>query len=106
MLPGYRHRASDYLDAALPVGLEVRRCVEPGKEARGEGRTPAEEADVAAGVGEADLGEADVGEADVAADPGPWDAWPWSLLGIVPAAAKAVWTGTPSLMVWLFQRRP
>ena len=96
MLPGYRHRASDYLDAALPVGLEVRRCVEPGKESRGDGETPTDEADVAA----------DRSEPDVGADPGPWDAWPWSLMGIVPAAAEAVWKGTPSLMVWLFQRRP
>ena len=86
MLPGYRHRASDYLDAALPVGLEVRRCVEPGKEGHGDGEPPTD-------------------EADVGADPGPWDAWPWSLMGIVPAAAKAVRAGTPSLMVWHFQRR-
>jgi ubiquinone/menaquinone biosynthesis C-methylase UbiE len=29
-LPHYNHRASDYLTAALPLGLAVRGCAEPG----------------------------------------------------------------------------
>jgi ubiquinone/menaquinone biosynthesis C-methylase UbiE len=28
-LPHYNHRASDYLAAALPLGLQVRSCIEP-----------------------------------------------------------------------------
>jgi SAM-dependent methyltransferase len=28
-IPNHRHRASDYLAAALPLGFEVRRCEEP-----------------------------------------------------------------------------
>ncbi|GAA3957775.1 class I SAM-dependent methyltransferase [Actinoplanes auranticolor] len=80
LLPAYRHRAADYLAAALPLGLRVRRCEEPGR-----------------GTGEA------AGPAPDTVDPGPWDDWPWSLLGIVPAASAAAWRDTPALMVWHFQ---
>jgi SAM-dependent methyltransferase len=80
LLPGYRHRASDYLAAALPLGLQVRRCDEP-RQPGGDHRAPMAD--------------------DVA--PGPWDGWPWSLLGIVPAAAAAAWRGTPAVVVWHFQ---
>ena len=79
-LPAYRHRAADYLAAALPLGLQVRRCEEPGR-----------------GTGEA------TGTMPDTIDPGPWDDWPWSLLGIVPAAAAAAWRDTPALMIWHFQ---
>lgn len=79
LLPAYRHRASDYLGAALPLGLQVRRCVEPRM--TGDPTAPMRE----------DL------------QPGPWDLWPWSLLDIVPAAAGAAWNGTPSLIIWHFQ---
>jgi SAM-dependent methyltransferase len=79
-LPAYRHRAADYLAAALPLGLQVRRCEEPGR-----------------GTGEA------TGTVPETIDPGPWDDWPWSLLGIVPAAAAAAWRDTPALLVWHFQ---
>ena len=75
LLPGYRHRASDYLAAALPLGLRVRRCVEPLRELP---IRPAEEL-------------------------GRWDDWPWSLLGIVPEAAAAAWNGLRTLVVWHFQ---
>jgi SAM-dependent methyltransferase len=77
MLPGYRHRASDYLAAALPLGLQVRRCDEPRRD------EPIQTVDNL--------------------DPGPWDDWPWSLLGIVPAAAAAAWADFPALIVWHFQ---
>jgi SAM-dependent methyltransferase len=30
LLPAHRHLASDYLAAALPLGLQVRSCAEPG----------------------------------------------------------------------------
>jgi hypothetical protein len=39
LLPAYRHLASDYLNAALPLGLQVRRCDEPPAACRW--RTPA-----------------------------------------------------------------
>lgn len=80
LLPACRHRASDYLSAALPLGLQVRLCVEP-RMSGGEHSAPMRE----------DL------------QPGPWDVWPWSLLGIIPAAAGAAWNGTPSLIIWHFQ---
>jgi SAM-dependent methyltransferase len=79
LLPAYRHRAGDYLAAALPLGLRVRRCEEPG---RGGDQAPGQAA--------ADL------------DPGPWDDWPWSLMGLVPAASAAAWDA-PAVIVWHFQ---
>ena len=79
MLPGYRHRAGDYLSAALPLGLQLRRCEEA---------TP-----------DGDAGPAEMAE-DI--DPGRWDDWPWSLLDIVPAASAAAWAGTPTV-IWHFQ---
>ena len=75
----YRHRASDYLTAALPLGLQVRRCEEPRQSAR-DGSGLAQEI-----------------------DPGPWDLWPWSLLDIAPAAVSAAWDGTPAVIIWHFQ---
>jgi SAM-dependent methyltransferase len=80
LLPAYRHRASDYLAAALPLGLQVRRCDEP-RQPGGDDRAQMPE--------------------DIA--PRPWDSWPWSLLGIVPAAAAAAWKGTPATIIWHFQ---
>jgi len=77
LLPTYRHRASDYLTAALPLGFQVRRCDEPR---RNEPIQPADDLTT-----------------------GPWDDWPWTLLGIVPAAAAAVWNSVPALIVWQFQ---
>jgi ubiquinone/menaquinone biosynthesis C-methylase UbiE len=81
LLPAYRHRASDYLNAALPLGLQLRRCDEPRPPSGGNDN---------AGMAE-----------DLAT--GPWDAWPWSLLGIIPAAAGAAWNGTPTAIIWNFQ---
>ena len=79
--PGYRHRAGDYLKAALPRGLQLRRCEET--QPRGEG------------------GDSD-GIAETV-DIGRWDDWPWSLLDIVPAAVRAAWSGTPVGVIWHFQ---
>ena len=80
LIPSYRHRASDYLDAALPLGLQVRRCEEP--------RRPAER-----------VNEAMVEDITT----GAWDDWPWSLLGIAPAAADSVWNGMPAVILWHFE---
>ena len=74
----YRHLVGDYLRAALPVGLQVRRCEEP--------RLPADLPRSAASVGV-----------------GPWARWPWSLAGLVPDAARAVNAGRPVAIVWHFQ---
>ena len=79
LLPAYRHRTADYLAAALPLGLRVRRCEEPGR-----------------------TGDEAPGRAAAQLDPGPWDDWPWSLVGLVPAAAAAAWDA-PAVIVWHFQ---
>jgi SAM-dependent methyltransferase len=83
-MPASRHRAGDYLAAALPAGLQVRRCVEP--------RDRPTEADRPAMAGEI--------------DPGPWEAWPWSLVALVPAAFRAAAAVSPVLVVWHFQLAP
>jgi SAM-dependent methyltransferase len=80
LLPAYRHLASDYLNAALPLGLQLRRCDEPL---------------LPVGDEPAPLTE------DLAI--GPWDAWPWSLLDIAPAATSAAYDGTPATIIWHFQ---
>ena len=80
LIPSYRHRASDYLAAALPRGLQVRRCEEPAKVVNAEREPMA---------------------ADVT--PGEWDDWPWSLLPLLPAAVGAAWSGTPPVVLWHFQ---
>jgi SAM-dependent methyltransferase len=80
LTPAYRHRASDYLNAALPMGLSVLRCEEPRHPVR-------------------DVGAAMPGEMTT----GAWDLWPWSLLDLAPAAAGAAWSGLPATIVWHFQ---
>jgi SAM-dependent methyltransferase len=80
LLSAHRHRAADYLAAALPLGLRVRRCEEPHRAA---GTVPGELA------------------ADIV--PGPWDGWPWSLLGLIPAASAAAWDDTPAVIFWDFE---
>ncbi|MEU4236338.1 class I SAM-dependent methyltransferase [Actinoplanes sp. NPDC026619] len=81
IIPSYRHRAADYLDAALPAGLAVRRCAEPRS-------TPAE---VTAGLAER-------------LTTGPWELWPWTLMELAPAAVAAASAGVPSVILWHFQR--
>lgn len=80
LLPAYRHRASDYLAAALPLGLRVRRCDEP-RQPSGDDQAPMADN----------------------LTPRSWDDWPWSLLPIVPAAAAAAWKDVPAVIVWHFQ---
>ena len=77
-LPTFRHRASDYLSAALPVRFTVRRCAEPKRPVAG---LPAKRY-----------------------EGGNWDGWPWSLLDIVPEAHQAAFDGTPALVIWHFQK--
>ncbi|MFG1994135.1 methyltransferase domain-containing protein [Actinoplanes sp. NPDC048988] len=82
LLPAFRHRTSDYLGAALPLGLQPRRCEEPRMSGDVDRAMPGEFAT------------------------GPWDLWPWSLQDIVPAATAAAWNGTPSQIIWHFQLTP
>jgi SAM-dependent methyltransferase len=79
-LSAHRHRAGDYLRAALPVGLQVRRCEEP--------RLPTMD---------------ELPPSPRATEIGPWDDWPWCLTDLVPEAARAAGAGTPSTIVWHFQ---
>lgn len=83
-LPAHRHLVGDYLRAALPVGLQVRRCAEPCL-------APAEPAAPAPG-------------APRAPQLGPWEVWPWSLAALVPEATRGADAGIPVEIIWHFQR--
>lgn len=82
LAPTYRHAAGDYLRAALPVGLRVRRCEEPRP------APPAEPPPPAAAI-----------------TVGGWDDWPWTLLPLIPVASRVAFD-TPSTIIWHFQRDP
>jgi SAM-dependent methyltransferase len=81
LMPAPRHRASDYLAAALPVGLQVRGCREPR---------------MSVGDPTASMPER--------IEPGSWDGWPWTLMELVPGALSAAIEGTPVEIIWHFQR--
>ncbi len=74
----YRHQLGDYLRPALCLGLQVRRCEEPGA-VRLDGPPP-----------------------EPATEIGDWRDWPFSLMGYLPSAARAA-GGRPSLVIWHFQ---
>lgn len=74
----YRHLVGDYVRAALAAELRVRRCEEP-RHPPGE---PRERGEVLQ----------------------PWDVWPWALYDLAPEAARAAVAGTPSMLLWHFQR--
>ena len=74
----YRHQLGDYLRTALNLGLQVRRCEEPGA-APPAGPPP----EPATGIGD-------------------WQDWPWSLMDYLPSAARAAGR-RPSLVIWHFQ---
>jgi SAM-dependent methyltransferase len=79
----YRHTPGNFLRAALPVGLQVRRCEEPGLSSHdSRSQAPPPPADITVGA--------------------PQD-WPWTLLRLVPAAAQAAWA-IPVVIVWDFER--
>jgi ubiquinone/menaquinone biosynthesis C-methylase UbiE len=82
-LASYRHLIGDYLRAALPVALQLRRCEEPRLPTRD--HTPPSDP-VASGT------------------VGPWELWPWCLTDLVPEAARAANTGVPAMVVWHFQQ--
>jgi SAM-dependent methyltransferase len=80
----YRHPLGDYLRAALSLGLQVRRCEEPG------GRPPGEQPDEP-------LPEPATGTGD-------WQDWPWSLMDYLPSVARASRGRRLVLVIWHFQR--
>lgn len=82
-LSAYRHLIGDYLRAALPVGLHVRRCEEPSVPAV-EPSGPADRTGAFGAVG-------------------PWELWPWCLAEMVPEATRAASAGAPALVIWHFQ---
>ncbi|WP_433292930.1 methyltransferase domain-containing protein [Actinoplanes sp. CA-030573] len=84
LIPSYRHRASDYLGAALPAGLELRRLEEPRNDTAADIRAP-----MAAAV-----------------EAGEWDMWPWTLMGQAPAARGGAFDGTPGAVLWHFRKLP
>ncbi len=78
-LPHRNHRASDYLAAALPLGLQVRACEEP--------RLPSTVVSPDA---------TPPGEVEHPSD--IWSLWRWC-----PQAANAAFRDQPGLIVWDFQ---
>jgi SAM-dependent methyltransferase len=77
----YRHTPGDFLRAALPAGLQVRRCEEPQGPVRELPPPP---------------------PSDVELEAGDWRHWPWSLMDLVPEATGAAWE-TPTTIIWCFQ---
>jgi SAM-dependent methyltransferase len=86
-MPSYARLASDYLAAALPLGLQVRRCEEP--------RRPSPLVD--------DQGR------DLHDGVRPPDHAPgsppniWSLHAWATAATNAAWRGNPAAIIWDFE---
>ena len=78
-MPVYARLASDYLAAALPLGLQVRRCEEP--------RRPSP------------LVDGDETPVHVPGDPPNI----WSLHALAPAATNAAWRDNPAAIVLHFQ---
>jgi len=86
-MPTYARLASDYLAAALPLGLQVRRCEEP--------RVPSPL-----------LGDDGIDLYDGVRPPDHVPGNPpniWSLHAWCPAATNAAWRGKPSSIIWHFQ---
>jgi SAM-dependent methyltransferase len=86
-MPVWGRLASDYLAAALPLGLRLRRCEEP--------RRPAPL-----------ITDDGIDPYDAAAPPPHVPGSPpniWSLHPVAPAAVNAAYRGSPAAIVWHFQ---
>jgi ubiquinone/menaquinone biosynthesis C-methylase UbiE len=88
-MPTYARLASDYLAAALPLGLQVRRCEEP--------RRPSPLVDDAGRSLRGDEPPEHVPE-------DPPNIWP--LHRFAAAATNAAWRANPAAIVWNFQLPP
>jgi ubiquinone/menaquinone biosynthesis C-methylase UbiE len=86
-MPNHARLASDYLAAALPLGLQVRRCEEP--------RRPSP----LFGHDGTDLYD---GAPPPPHEPGQ-PPYIWSLNAVDVDATNAAWRGTPAVIVWHFQ---
>ena len=87
-MPNWSRLASDYLVAALPLGLQVRRCEEPRRPyplVDSGGTPPGDPAPVAAHVPDA-------------TPPDIWSLHPWC-----PDATNAAFRNTPAAIIWHFQ---
>ena len=80
VMPSYRHTPGEFLRAALPHGLQVRRCEEPGRPA--DDQAPQ--------------------QLPTALTVGAWYAWPWSLMELLPATTRAAWA-VPATIIWHFE---
>jgi hypothetical protein len=86
-MPTWSRLASDYLAAALPLGLQVRRCEEPRRPSplvRDDGT------DLYDGIRPPD---------HVPGDPPNI----WSLHALATTATNAAWRGKPAAIIWHFQ---
>lgn len=83
LTPNYRHTTGDFLRAALPAGLQVRRCEEPQGSEQDQPPPPPPPPP-------AELTVSD------------WRDWPWSLIDLIPEAAGAAWN-VPGVVVWHFE---
>jgi hypothetical protein len=86
-MPIYSRLASDYLAAALPLGLEVRRCDEVRQQRP------------IVGDDGTDLDDGTPPPAHVPGDPPNI----WALHPFSPAATNAAWLGKPRAIIWHFQ---
>lgn len=88
-MPTWSRLASDYLAAALPLGLQVRRCEEP--------RRPSP----LVGDDGTDVYDGERPPEHVPGDPPNI----WRLHARATAATNAAWRGNPAAIVWHFQLR-
>lgn len=86
-MPIWSRLASDYLTAALPLGLQVRRCEEP--------RRPSP---LIADDGTDPHTRAQAPERVPGKPPNIWALHPFC-----PAAANAAWRGNPAAIIWHFE---
>jgi len=86
-MPTWSRLASDYLAAALPLGLQVRRCEEP--------RRPSP----LVGDDGTDLSDGVRSPDHVPGNPPNI----WSLHALATAATNAAWRGQPAAIIWHFQ---
>src|SRR5918996_3736926 len=106
-LASHRHLVGDYLRAALPLGLQVRRCEEPTAPLadRSELRETPRETPQETPQGTPQDTPPDTPPdtpSEPATEPGPWEVWPWSLADMVPEAAAAA-NAVPTMLIWHFR---